>query len=39
MDSRRLLLLEDDETTAAFLADNLTANGFRVMCASGAGEG
>jgi len=39
MDSRRLLLLEDDETTAAFLADNLTADGFRVMCASGAGEG
>jgi DNA-binding response OmpR family regulator len=39
MDSRRLLLLEDDEPTAAFLADNLTADGFRVLTASGAGEG
>jgi DNA-binding response OmpR family regulator len=39
MDSHRLLLLEDDETTAAFLADNLTADGFRVVTAAGAGEG
>jgi DNA-binding response OmpR family regulator len=39
MDSRRLLLLEDDETTAAFLADNLAADGFRVVTAAGAGEG
>jgi DNA-binding response OmpR family regulator len=39
MDSRKLLLLEDDEATAAFLADNLTADGFRVVTAAGAGEG
>src|SRR5919204_1325341 len=39
MDSRRLLLLEDDEATAAFLADNLGADGFRVLTAAGAGEG
>lgn len=39
MDSRKLLLLEDDEATAAFLADNLGADGFRVITASGAGEG
>jgi DNA-binding response OmpR family regulator len=39
MDSRKLLLLEDDEATAAFLADNLSADGFRVVTASGAGEG
>ena len=39
MDSRKLLLLEDDEGTAAFLADNLTADGFRVVTAAGTGEG
>lgn len=39
MDSRKLLLLEDDEPTAAFLADNLSADGFRVHTAAGAGEG
>jgi DNA-binding response OmpR family regulator len=39
MDSPKLLLLEDDEATAAFLADNLTADGFRVVTAAGAGEG
>ncbi len=39
MDSRTLLLLEDDDATAGFLADNLTADGFRVVTASGAGEG
>jgi DNA-binding response OmpR family regulator len=39
MDSHRLLLLEDDEATAAFLADNLSADGFRVVTATGAGEG
>ena len=39
MDSRRLLLLEDDEATAAFLADNLSADGFRVLAAAGVGEG
>jgi DNA-binding response OmpR family regulator len=39
MDSHRLLLLEDDDATAAFLADNLAADGFRVITAAGAGEG
>src|SRR3954470_14166758 len=39
MDSKSLLVLEDDEATAAFLADNLTADGFRVATAGGAGEG
>ncbi|HEY7631657.1 MAG TPA: response regulator transcription factor [Thermoleophilaceae bacterium] len=39
MDSHRLLLLEDDEATASFLADNLAADGFRVTTAAGAGEG
>ena len=34
-----LLIVEDDEHTAAFLADNLTADGFRVSTASGAAEG
>jgi len=34
-----LLIVEDDEATRAFLADNLTADGFRVACASGVGEG
>jgi len=35
----RLLLVEDDEATRAFLADNLSADGFAVACASGAAEG
>jgi DNA-binding response OmpR family regulator len=39
MNSRSLLLLEDDEATAAFLADNLSADGFRVVTATGTGEG
>src|SRR2546421_13097552 len=39
MDSKSVLVLEDDEATAAFLADNLTADGFRVATAGGAGEG
>jgi DNA-binding response OmpR family regulator len=34
-----LLIVEDDTATAAFLADNLSADGFRVATASGAGEG
>jgi DNA-binding response OmpR family regulator len=34
-----LLVVEDDEATAAFLAENLTADGFKVATASGAGEG
>ena len=34
-----LLVVEDDGATAAFLADNLAADGFGVALASGAGEG
>src|SRR6059036_1773329 len=34
-----LLVVEDDDATRAFLADNLAADGFRVATASGAGEG
>ena len=34
-----LLVVEDDEVTRSFLADNLTADGFKVATASGAGEG
>jgi DNA-binding response OmpR family regulator len=34
----RLLLVEDDEATAAFLADNLEADGFQVATATAAGE-
>jgi DNA-binding response OmpR family regulator len=33
-----LLLVEDDEATRAFLADNLAADGFAVATAAGAGE-
>jgi DNA-binding response OmpR family regulator len=41
MDSpkRSLLVVEDDEATAAFLADNLGADGFSVAVAAGAAEG
>ena len=41
MDAQRhsVLVVEDDEATRAFLADNLTADGFKVAVASGAGEG
>ena len=40
MDEQRLILVvEDDETTRAFLLDNLAADGFRVAGASSAGEG
>ena len=39
MDSRSLLLLEDDPATASFLADNLSADGFRVTTAAACGEG
>ncbi len=35
----RLLVVEDDAATSRFLADNLTADGFDVVTASGAGEG
>jgi len=34
-----LLVVEDDERLAAFLADNLTADGYKVATASSAGEG
>jgi DNA-binding response OmpR family regulator len=34
-----LLVVEDDEATRAFLAENLEADGFGVATASGAGEG
>ncbi|HZC14498.1 MAG TPA: response regulator [Thermoleophilaceae bacterium] len=39
MDEQLILVVEDDEATAAFLADNLTADGFRAVQASSAGEG
>ena len=42
MDSQQqhsVLVVEDDDATRAFLADNLLADGFRVSTASGAGEG
>ena len=35
----RLLLVEDDAATSRFLSDNLTADGFDVVAAEGAGEG
>ena len=35
---RGVLVVEDDERTAAFLADNLRADGYRVAVASEAGE-
>src|SRR3954464_841634 len=34
-----LLVVEDDEAPAAFLADNLAADGYKVATAGGAGEG
>jgi DNA-binding response OmpR family regulator len=34
-----LLVVEDDEVTRSFLADNLTADGFKVATAGGTGEG
>jgi DNA-binding response OmpR family regulator len=37
--TRSLLLVEDDDATAAFLADNLAADGFEVTVAVGVGEG
>lgn len=40
MDERDLVLLvEDDEATAGFLADNLAADGYQVAVAGGVGEG
>jgi DNA-binding response OmpR family regulator len=39
VDEQRLILVaEDDEATAGFLAENLVADGFRVARAAGAGE-
>jgi DNA-binding response OmpR family regulator len=35
---RLVLVVEDDEATRAFLADNLAADAFRVAAASGVGE-
>src|SRR4051794_10538547 len=35
---KSVLVVEDDAATAAFLADNLRADGFVVWCASGAAE-
>jgi DNA-binding response OmpR family regulator len=37
--NKSLLLVEDDEPTAKFLADNLAADGFKVAIATGAAEG
>ena len=37
-DRRSLLLVEDDAVTRSFLADNLSADGFGVVTAGGAGE-
>src|SRR3954470_2490319 len=40
MDERdSLLVVEDDAATASFLADNLSADGYRVAVAAGVGEG
>jgi CheY-like chemotaxis protein len=36
---RSLLVVEDDDATRSFLVENLTADGFRVAAAAGAGEG
>jgi DNA-binding response OmpR family regulator len=38
-EQRLILVVEDDEATRKFLADNLAAGGFRVATAAGAGEG
>jgi len=35
---KTVLVVEDDGPTGAFLADNLSADGYRVFCASEAGE-
>jgi DNA-binding response OmpR family regulator len=37
-DRQCVLVVEDDETTQGFLAENLAADGFKVATASGAGE-
>jgi DNA-binding response OmpR family regulator len=38
-EQQSLLVVEDDEATCAFLADNLAADGYKVATASAAGEG
>jgi DNA-binding response OmpR family regulator len=38
MDATRVLVIEDDEATAAFLADNLRADGYVAWVASSAAE-
>jgi DNA-binding response OmpR family regulator len=38
-EARTLMVLEDDEATRRFLADNLAADGFTVFCAGGVDEG
>src|SRR3954453_6578828 len=35
---KTVLVVEDDGPTSAFLSDNLSADGYRVFCASQAGE-
>ena len=37
--SSSLVVVEDDEALATYLADNLSADGFRVACARSAAEG
>jgi CheY-like chemotaxis protein len=37
-EQRLILVVEDDDLTRAFLLDNLAADGFRVVGATGAGE-
>jgi CheY-like chemotaxis protein len=38
-EQRLILIVEDDEATRAFLAENILADGFRVASASSAAEG
>jgi DNA-binding response OmpR family regulator len=38
-EQRLILVVDDDHATRAFLVENLTADGFRAVGASGAGEG
>jgi hypothetical protein len=38
-EQRLILVVEDDEATRAFLAENLAADGFRTATATSAGEG
>ena len=37
--NQTLLIVEDDESTAEYLADNLVADGYRIAVATGAAEG